>query len=152
MNFFKLLAMVCAIGFVMMNGCSSMPDSNQRTVPQSMIDTSNPRAKLIVGSKKLVNKIVLLDPRFRVLGQMTQAEVTVQNLTDDRYTLEYKYDWEDSQGFSVDSRSMWHRFTLTARQTQRFQSTGKTPEAVNIIFTIRLPDDAFIEMYKQEEK
>ena len=148
----NILFVIIFLCLTMCAACSSMPDPNQRTVAQLTVDASNPRAKLVVGSKALVNKVAIIDPRFRVLGQMTQAEVTVQNLTDDRYTLEYKFDWEDSQGFSVDSRSMWHRFTLTPRQTQRFQSTGKTPEAVNIIFTTRLPDDAFIEMYKQEEK
>jgi len=148
----RLLTVLILAGiFIFPAGCA-MPASNQRTVDQRMIDTSNPRAKLIVGSTKLVNNIAVIDPRFRKLGEMTQAEVTVQNLTDDRYTLEYKFDWEDVDGFTVNSNSMWHRFTLTARQSQRFQSLGKTPAAVNIMFTVRLPDDAFIEMYKQEEK
>ena len=138
---FVVLSAMCAAA----SGCA-MPASNQRTVEQRVVDTSNPRAKLIVGSTKLVNKIAAIDPRFRKLGEMTQAEVTVQNLTDDRYTLEYRFDWEDADGFSVNSNNMWHRFTLTARQTQRFQSLGKTPAAVNIMFTVRLPDDAFIEM------
>lgn len=138
---FVVLSAMC----VAASGCA-MPASNQRTVEQRVIDTSNPRAKLVVGSTKLVNKIAAIDPRFRKLGEMTQAEVTVQNLTDDRYTLEYRFDWEDADGFSVGSNNMWHRFTLTPRQTQRFQSLGKTPAAVNIMFTVRLPDDAFIEM------
>jgi uncharacterized protein YcfL len=134
-------------------GCASVgPAAGLRTVPQPMIDTSHPNAKLITGSEKLMNNVAIIDPRFRKVGQLQQAEVTVQNLTDIRYTLEYKFDWEDSQGFSVDSHSVWHRFTLTPRQTQRFQSTGKTPAASIIIFTVRFPDDAFIEEYKQEQK
>jgi len=73
----------------------------------------------------------------------------VQNLSENRYTLEYKFDWKESEGFSVNSRSVWHRFTLTSHQTQSFQSMGKIPEAVNITFTVRFPDDVFIENYKQ---
>jgi uncharacterized protein YcfL len=133
-------------------GCTTGvgPAATKRTVPQPMIDTSHPNAKLIVGSKKLLGKVAVIDPRLRSVGQLNQAEVTVQNLSDNRYTLEYKFDWEDNQGFSVDSRNVWHRFTLTPRQTQRFQSTGKTHQATAIIFTVRFPDDAFIENYKQE--
>jgi len=151
MRSFTLVVLMAVL--ICFTGCTSVgPAAGQRTVPQPMIDTSHPRAKLITGSEKLVNKVAVIDPRFRQVGQLQQAEVTVQNLTDIRYTLEYKFDWEDSQGFSVDSRSVWHRFTLTPRQTQRFQSTGKTPAAALIIFTVRFPDDAFIENYNQKDK
>jgi len=146
------LAVFAAV-LLWVTGCTSVgPAVGLRTVPQPMIDTSHPRAKLITGSEKLLNNVAVIDPRFRKLGQLNQAEVTVQNLTDNRYTLEYKFDWEDSQGFSIDSPHVWHRFTLSPRQTQRFQSTGKNTEAANIIFTVRFPDDAFIEYYNQKKK
>ena len=140
--------LIIAVSF----GCAPTvgPAVTQRTVPQPMIDTSHPQAKLIIGSKKLLGKVAVIDPRFRTVGKLNQAEVTVQNLTENRYTMEYKFNWEDNQGFSVDSSNVWHRFTLTPRQTQRFQSTGKTPQASAIIFTVRFPDDAFIESYKQD--
>lgn len=152
MRKFILITLSAVLCFVGVYGCTTVgPAVGQRTVPQPMIDTSHPQAKLITGSEKLLNNVAIIDPRFRKVGQLTQAEVTVQNLTENRYTLEYKYDWEDSQGFTVDSRSVWHRFTLTPHQTQRFQSTGKTPEATTIIFTVRFPDDAFIEYYNQKK-
>ena len=150
----KLIALIAGLLIVAgAFGCAPAigPAATQRTVSQPMIDTSHPRAKLIIGSKKLLGKVAVIDPRFRSVGQLNQAEVTVQNLTDNRYTLEYKFDWEDKQGFTVDGRSVWHRFTLTPRQTQRFQSTGKNPQATAIIYTVRFPDDAFIESYKQKK-
>jgi uncharacterized protein YcfL len=153
MQLLKLIALTAGLLIALSSfGCvpNVGPTATQRTVPQPMIDTSHPRAKLIIGSKKLLHKVAVIDPRLRAVGQLNQAEVTVQNLTDNRYTLEYKFDWEDSQGFSVNSRNVWHRFTLTPRQTQRFQSTGKIPQASAIIFTVRFPDDAFIEFYKQK--
>ena len=73
----------------------------------------------------------------------------VYNLTETRYTLEYKFDWEDSQGFKVGSINSWHRFTLTAGEERTFTSTGKVPDATNIVFTVRFPDDVFIETEKQ---
>lgn len=133
-------------------GCvpAAGPPATVQAVSQPLVDTSYPRAKLIIGSEDLAGKIAIVDPRLRKAGLLSQAEVTVENLTDDRYTLEYKYDWEDEQGFTVDSRSVWHRFTLTSHQTQRFQSTGKNPQATTITFTVRYPDDAYIESHQNE--
>lgn len=120
-------------------------------IPEAVptVDDSHPRAKLVVGSEVLLGKIGVGKPQFRVLGKLSQAQVMVQNLTETRYTLEYKFDWENGQGFNVDSINAWHRFTLTPRETKTFNSTGKSPDATNIVFTVRLPDDVFIEDYKQ---
>ena len=126
-------------------GCSAPVSSAQRTVPAAAINTEHPRARLVLGSDDLIGRIALLDPRFREVGLLNQAQVTVQNLTQDRYTLEYKVEWEDNQGFAIGSNAMWQRFTLTPNQVQRFKSVGKTPEAKKINFTVRLPDDAFID-------
>jgi uncharacterized protein YcfL len=76
--------------------------------------------------------------------------VTVQNVSEKRFSLEYKFDWEDPQGFAVNSAAMWQRFTLSPRQVRKFTSTGKVPEATNITFTVRLPDDAFILQESEE--
>lgn len=117
-----------------------------------MVDTSHPRAVLVSGSKNLVGHVVTLSPRFRSIGLLTQAEVSIQNLTEDRYTLEYRFEWEDDQGFKVGDSGPWHRMVLTPQQIRSYQSTGKNPNATNIRFTIRYPDDAFIESERQSRQ
>lgn len=145
----KILKIAVAVfivvsGIGVLAGCQTAPSSNVRYIPNENIDATNPRARLVIGSEGLIGNIAIVDPRFRQLGQLSQAQVTVQNLTDGRYTLEYRVSWEDAQGFKVGNIGTWHRFTVTPKQLQSFTSTGKTPEATNIIFTIRLPDDVFI--------
>jgi uncharacterized protein YcfL len=144
----KLLTLIIDLVFITAffgGGCvPQVPLAQQRPAPPvQTIDTTHPRARLVTGSVDLVGKVVIRDPRFRTLGQLAQAEVTVQNLTETLYTLEYKFDWTDEQGFTVESPSMWHRFTLTPHEIRNFSSTGKKPEARNITFTIRFPYDAF---------
>jgi len=51
-------------------GCA--PTSNEPIVPGRFIDNSNPRATLILGSEKLLNKVKIINPIFRTLGQLTQ--------------------------------------------------------------------------------
>jgi uncharacterized protein YcfL len=141
--FVRLVAAVVVVGVVA--GCTPQNvRSNQELVPGPSIDQSYPGAKLVLGSEDLVGEVRLSNAIFRPVGQLTQAQVTVQNLTDTRYTLEYKFDWEDANGFAIGSLGTWHRFKLTPRHVAKFTSTGKTPEATNIIFTVRLPDDVFI--------
>jgi uncharacterized protein YcfL len=135
---------------VMSSGC--IFDSVRPPTAVPTIDTQDPRAKLVLGSEDLLGKVALGDTKLRQVGVLTQAQVTVQNLTDNRYTLEYRFDWRDSQGFDVGSLNTWHRFTLTPRQTQTFNSMGKTPAANNIVFNLRVVDDAFIENYRQMER
>jgi len=120
-------------------------------VQNSSIDQTNPRANLVLASEDLVGDIRLSNPVFQAIGALTRAQVTVQNLTENRYTLEYKFDWADNQGFAVNSLSSWHRFTLSPRQALKFTSTGKVPEATTITFTTRLPDDVFIHYNRDED-
>lgn len=120
--------------------------------PLSPVDDSHPRARLITGSRDLLGYIALTNPRFRQVGQLAQVNVNVENLSENRYTLEYRFEWMDDQGFAVDGKNVWHRFTLSPQGQTTVASMGKTPDAKNIVFTVRFPDDVFIEDHKQLEK
>jgi uncharacterized protein YcfL len=128
-----------------LGGCQPETVQNPAPVPvvvaPSPIDDSHPRARLIVGSPGLQGNIVLAEPRFRPVGNFQQAQVTVRNLTQDRYTLEYRIDWFDDQDFSVDDRRVWHRLTLNAYEERALTSTGKTAQASKVTVIVRLPDD-----------
>jgi uncharacterized protein YcfL len=110
-------------------------------MPIPHVDTSHPQAKLVIGSDALLGNVVIRDPMLRPVGKFTQAQVTVENLTENEYQLEYKFDWTDLEGFEVESRSVWHRFRLSPHEVRNFSSTGKTPEAKKIIFIVRFTHD-----------
>lgn len=145
---------------VLATGCAtpSQPQEGVNTSPQQSavqyraVDTSNPRAKLVLASDGLIGYVVIINPKFRDVGKLTQAQVTVQNLTENRYTVEYKFDWEDAQGFKIEGPAVWRTLTLTPHLLTNLSSTGKTPDAKNIIFTVRFPDHVFIEQNKQMQR
>lgn len=112
--------------------------------PPPAVDTSHPRAKLVLASNGLAGRIDLSETRFRKLGTFTQAQVTVQNLTTDRYILEYKFGWYDEDWFATGQKTAWHRFSLSPNQIETLQSMGKTPEASRIVLTVRFPEDVTI--------
>lgn len=152
MNKLIFIRYLALLSFLGITGCSSVhPTTHQVSSAEfnQMVNDTDPRARLIIGSEDLLGKIVLSRPRFKPVGTLTQAQVYVQNLTEERYTLEYKIDWEDSQGFAIRGINAWRRFTLTPHQQEALVATGKKPEATNIVVTVRLPDDPFIELQKQ---
>jgi len=144
-------ASMFTLALVLLNFALSQAVIAEEAAPQT-IDQSNPRAALILASKAMLGNVVVLDPKFREVGKLTQTQVTVQNLTENRYTVEYKFDWEDSQGFKIEGPSVWRTLTLTPHLVTHLSSTGKTPQAKNIIFTLRFPDNVFIEQDKQLQR
>lgn len=140
-----LISILCLISLALLSGCNQATARDEPgLVKDSTLDQSNPRATLVLGSKSLDGNVYLTNPKFRSVGTLTQAQVTVQNLTDTKLSLEYKFDWQDAQGFNEGGSGSWYRFTLTPKQVTSFTSTGKVPEATNIVFTVRYPDDFFI--------
>ncbi len=131
-------------------GCNTVGglNPNIRHHQQNTVNSENPRARLVLGSGKLVNRIALTDVRLGSAGDLAKAEVTVQNLTNDRYSLEYQFAWEDSEGFSINENRVWQRFVLGPRELRSFRSIATNPRAHKFTMTVRLPDDFFIHQEK----
>lgn len=132
-----LVAMSGAIVGVLA-ACEPPPPQTVAALPPA-VDTGDPRATLVVGARPLLGKVAVIDPRFRKVGRLTEVQVTVQNLTDSPYALEYKFDWKDVDGFVVESGHVWQPFALSPREIRNFKSVGKTPKAETITFTLRIP-------------
>jgi uncharacterized protein YcfL len=148
-RFPKIATLFAVISISLISAGQTPPAYGSEVMSTPTVDTSHPRAKIVVASEALVGQIVVIDPKFRELGKLTQTQLTLQNLTENRYTIEYKFDWEDAQGFKIEGPSVWRTQTMTPHLVTNLNSTGKTPQAKNIIFTIRFPDNVFIEQDKQ---
>jgi len=131
---------------LLISACQTPPTVAEQPgyISKSTLDNSDPRARLVLGSNALVGNIRMANLAFRKVGQFTQAQVGIQNLSNDRYNIEYRVEWEDVNGFMVDQSGVWRRLTLSPTQIDTITSTGKKPEAEKIVINLRLPDDPFI--------
>lgn len=127
-------------------------NSNQEIILTKGVDTSYPGLTRITGSDELVGYISIVNPKLGNKGNFTKAQVTVQNLTKNRYEVECQYQWEDESGFSVGTPRPWKRFVLGPLQAKNFSEMALQQEAKKTIFTVRLVDDTFIELNKQNSK
>ena len=151
----KKPAIAALLAAAFLAGCNEpvgTGNPNIRHYQQNTIDASNPRMRLVLGSEALVGQVALVDVRIGNAGSLPRAEVSVQNLTNNRYTLEYLFHWEDRQGFSIPGNPVWKRFVLGPREIRSFQAVGPSPEAWSATFTVRLPDDRFIHQERTSGK
>lgn len=144
---FKASAFTLALLATLVSGCNETvgtSNPNIRHYQQNTIDATHPRVRLVLGSEQLVGNIALVDVRLDTSSDLPRVEVSAQNLTNNRYSLEYLYTWEDRQGFSINENRVWRRFVLGPREIKGLQSVGKNPDAWSVTLTVRLPDDRFI--------
>lgn len=114
--------------------------------PHKTIMHPAPGVELVIGSSNLADAVRLFNARIGRVGVFKRGMVSVQNLTDDRVTLEYKFEWLDDEGFPVgDDAGIWERFSLGPREVRTFRSVGKSRRAASMRFTLRYPGDVFIE-------
>lgn len=146
----QYLLLISMISALALGGCNTTGagDPNIRHYKQDTITDSHPRARLVLGSANLVDHIAMVDVRMGSVGQLQRAEVSVQNLSNDRYVLEYMVSWEDRDGFSINDNKVWKRFELGPREIRSFQSVASNPSAYALTMTVRLPDDIFIHQEK----
>jgi uncharacterized protein YcfL len=149
--FFTIIMLTQTIGCTTVSQPESNlnTDSNQEIIQTKAVDTSNPFLKRVIASDHLIGYISIVNPKLGQLGRFSKAQVTVQNLTQNRYSLEYQFQWEDEQGFAVGTPRPWKRFVLVPKESENIPEMALRPEAVKAVFTVRLPDDAFIELNKQ---
>lgn len=124
-------------------------NQNQEIIQSRGVDTSFPELKRIIASDLLIGYISVVNPRIDSSGHFAKAQVTVQNLTQNRYSLEYQYQWEDSQGFEVGTPRPWKRFILGPKEAKNYSEMALSPKAIKTIFTVRVVDDTFIELNKE---
>jgi uncharacterized protein YcfL len=126
--------------------------SNQEIIATSAVDTSYPRLTRVISTPLLVDHIMVVNPKLGTQGKFAKAQVTVQNLTENRYELEYQYQWEDAAGFSAGTPRPWKRFVLEPKEASMYSELALNENAKRAIFTVRIVTDTFIELNKQLEQ
>ncbi len=153
MNIKKLMkSLLCGSLILVNTGCEVTHGANMQRINNNNIDVTHPRAELVIASDKLLNNLVMTNVRFGNVGNFQRTEIGMQNISARNLNLEYKIDWQDNQGFSVNSHSIWKRFSLSPKQIKNVQSVGKVPEAYQVLVTVRLPNDMSIDSYNQKKK
>ncbi|ACL02528.1 hypothetical protein Dalk_0823 [Desulfatibacillum aliphaticivorans] len=109
------------------------------------IDESHPGIRLVIGGKDLTKQVRLVNPKIAPLGKLKKGMVQLRNVSDNRLTLEYKFDWMDEDGFLIGDGGIWERFSIGPGGVKTLQTVGKSPKAAQMQVTVRFPGDAFMD-------
>ena len=115
--------------------------SAQPMEPNKAIDESHPGVRLIIGSEKLYDKIRLVQPRVAPLGKLKRGQVQVQNISNKKLNLKYRFEWFDTENFRIGDEEIWEEFFIGANGLKSFISVGTSPKASTMQFTVRLAGD-----------
>lgn len=104
---------------------------------QALAQDDGHRLEINLETNSLGRRIELGEARFRASGRYTMVEVQAQNVTSRDQTIEYKIDWFDREGFSVQTSSNWQRLSLSPRAYEAIRSVGQVANAHWARLTIR---------------
>ncbi|MBC7768830.1 MAG: DUF1425 domain-containing protein [Phycisphaerales bacterium] len=91
-------------------------------------------------TRGLARRVELGAAQFRPVGRYQLVELQAQNVTSRDQHVEYKIDWFDREGFSVQTASTWQRLHLSPQAFEAIRSVGQVDTAYSARLTIRDSD------------
>ena len=134
-NMMKQIISILFTGLILAQGLSHPAQA----APQTALNLSgNVRVRFSGG--RLEKELSASRGMTKPVGRLYSGSIALTNQSTHLYHLEYKADWEDADGRLV-TTGRWRPFSLGPNMRKDLISTSKTPDAVSVIFSIRLPDD-----------
>ncbi|WP_462326724.1 DUF1425 domain-containing protein [Desulfobaculum sp.] len=142
MRFYQVLLIGMLLSAVALGGCvqrtSNKGQALTTDVQTKHVIYAEGRAKLVVGDKALLDNLALTNVHFGKVGNFTRATVTLQNLADTYYHIEWNVQWLDREGFPVESYSVWQQEDMTPNMLQPVKFVGKHPDAWGFVINVRM--------------
>ena len=127
---------LCLIaGFIA--GCTTATNTYERSAPQAHI-ADVPFSK-IIGDESLgrIFQVTGIN-QSTVSGNLLKVQATVENIDTKIRTLNYKIEWIDDSGMSIESTNeAWKSIQLQGRESQTIQSVAINPKAVDFRIKLR---------------
>jgi uncharacterized protein YcfL len=137
-NSLRLGLAAAALGLAtLLSGCATNVNTYERAESQA--------APNLVADKRIITDNTLAGT-FRVVslnqatvsGNLLKIQATVENLKNSTRTLNYKFEWVDVDGMSIDSpNETWKTLMLQGRETGTISTVSINPRAVDFRLKFR---------------
>ncbi|HIE35042.1 MAG TPA: DUF1425 domain-containing protein [Campylobacterales bacterium] len=122
------------IALMLIFGCASnRPPVSSKSASNVIKSISN---EYIINNIPLDYHITIPDFKYRFKNNLLEISVSLQNLDQKLYELEYRVIWEDEAGFEID-KTPWLPITINAMENKIIQQISHNPEVENFKFYIR---------------
>lgn len=143
---FLILALCLAAAGCVSSGTAPV---GRALAPNDLVDETDPRIMIIYGNEEFRDKVRVVRKILDDSGTLAKCSVTLQNVSQDTFIVEYQFRWMEQSGMPVMQTPAWHRVTLAPNAVKPLIAVAKTPEAKTVEFTVRLPLTA---LYQPPEK
>ncbi len=135
-------------------GCTgqSASSSAHNVVPTDRVDDSDSNILVIYGNKEFDDKLLVVRKMMDGSGRLAKCSVTLQNVSEDTFVVEYQFRWMEAGGMPVMQTPAWNRMTVPPKSAKPLVNMAKVPEARIVEFTIRLPLTAMYDAPKDKKK
>lgn len=72
-------------------------------------------------------------------GRLPKLSFQIRNKISQRYPIEYRVEWLDSDGAPLLVSTAWQQVTLSGNSIRGIQSIGKSPDAKSVNISLRIP-------------
>ena len=129
--------MVCVLA---LSGCTaSTTPQYHSVVPTEQVDESHPQILVVYGNEEFKDKLYVLRKVFDESGTLARVSLTLQNVSNDIFVVEYQFRWLEQSGMPIMQTPAWSRMTLAPNAVKPLINIAKVPEAKIVEFTVRLP-------------
>ena len=91
-----------------------------------------------VQNKSLAKKVSIKDFKTRIVNDLLNVQVEIENNFNSTQEFQYKFSWFDTTGFAVDSEaSSWNAIILHGKESKTVQALAPNPAARKFKIVLR---------------
>ena len=102
-------------------------------------DSASDKSEIVeIQNKSLAKKVSIKDFKTRVVNDLLNVQVEIENNFDSTQEFQYKFSWFDRTGFALDSEaSTWNAIVLHGKEVKTVQALGPNPAARKFKIVLR---------------
>ncbi len=133
----RLAAAALGLAALLFAGCASNVNTYQRA--ESQASPNYVADQRVITDSTLAGTIrVVSINQATVSGNLLKIQATIENLKNSQRRVNYKFEWVDVDGMSIDSpNEVWKSVLLQGRETQTISTVSINPRAVDFRLKFR---------------
>ncbi len=131
------LAGVALVAVVLLSGCASNVNTYERAESQAAPNYISDKRVITDNTLAGTFRVVAIN-EAKVSGNLLKIQATVENLKNNARHLNYKFEWVDADGMSIDSpNETWKGLALQGRESITISTVSINPRAVDFRLKFR---------------
>ncbi|MDP1580563.1 MAG: YcfL family protein [Candidatus Didemnitutus sp.] len=131
------LAGVALVAVVLLSGCATNVNTYERAESQASPNYISDKRVITDNTLAGTFRVVAIN-ESKVSGNLLKIQATVENLKNNARHLNYKFEWVDADGMSIDSpNETWKGLALQGRESTTISTVSINPRAVDFRLKFR---------------